>query len=234
MKIPQILIILSGKSAQGLSLPAYVLETAAYAITTVYSNRNHYPFSTYGENFFLSIQNVCIILLIIYYSRGGQSLKREKKAIQLVTASTIIGSSLYLMYTVPSSALQVLQVSTLPLSTLAKLPQISQNYKTRSTGQLSAIAVLSQIAGCLARIFTTATEVRDNIVLWGFLVALALNLVLGAQMWLYWGQRSEEEIMEKEASSGLPQQANEMYSSGSIPLRYQSPTSNRRWARKID
>jgi mannose-P-dolichol utilization defect protein 1 len=212
-----------------------VLETAAYAITTVYANRHQYPFSTYGENLFLSIQNVFITLLIIYYSGSRLVSGKESKATQIVVTTALIGTSLYFLYTVPSAALQGLQMSTVPLSVLSKLPQISQNYRARSTGQLSAFAVLSQIAGCLARIFTTATEVRDSIVLSGFIVALGLNLVLGAQMWLYWGQRVEEEMfMEKEVPSGLPQQTNEILSSGSIPPRYQSPTPSRRWARKVD
>jgi len=80
-------------------------------------------------------------------------------------------------------------MTTLPLSLFSKLPQIRQNHRSQSTGQLSAFAVISQIAGCLARLFTTATEVNDLLVSAGFALALLLNIVLGAQLWMYWGDK---------------------------------------------
>lgn len=45
-----------------------ILETASYGISQAYASRNKFPFSTYGENFFLTIQNVIITLLIIFFS----------------------------------------------------------------------------------------------------------------------------------------------------------------------
>jgi hypothetical protein len=48
-----------------------ILETASYGISLAYASRNRFPFSTYGENFFLTIQNVVITLLIIFFS-GSQ------------------------------------------------------------------------------------------------------------------------------------------------------------------
>jgi hypothetical protein len=85
MKVPQIVLskfqitfcsvlssdgeaVVTARSARGLSLPAYVLETLAYAITLAYSFKHHFPFSTYGENLFLTVQNIFITLLVIYYA----------------------------------------------------------------------------------------------------------------------------------------------------------------------
>ncbi|KZS96042.1 mannose-P-dolichol utilization defect 1 protein, partial [Sistotremastrum niveocremeum HHB9708] len=190
MKIPQVMLILTAKSARGLSLPAYILETLSYGITTVYSVRHDYPFSTYGENFFLSLQNILITLLIIQYSGRSRALTstHSNNTPKLIIAAFLTVVSAYSLYAIPMSTLQALQISTLPLSVFSKLPQISQNYKARSTGQLSAFAVIAQIAGCVARVFTTATELGDRIVLAGFIVALFLNIILGFQMWMYWGQ----------------------------------------------
>lgn len=42
----------------------------SYAVSLAYASRNAFPFSTYGENFFLTIQNVVITLLILYLSRS--------------------------------------------------------------------------------------------------------------------------------------------------------------------
>jgi len=47
MKLPQLLLILNARSARGISLAAYVLESLAYAITLAYAFRNLFPFSTY-------------------------------------------------------------------------------------------------------------------------------------------------------------------------------------------
>lgn len=94
----------------------------------------------------------------------------------------------YTLHSLPLSKLALLQIFTIPLSLFSKVPQIVQNARAESTGQLSAVAVLAQILGCVARLFTTATEVKDPLVLSGFTLALALNLILGTQMWMYWGK----------------------------------------------
>ncbi|PFH45543.1 hypothetical protein AMATHDRAFT_131900, partial [Amanita thiersii Skay4041] len=174
-------LVLNARSARGLSLPAYILETLSYAITLTYSFRNNYPFSTYGENFFLTLQNVFITFLIVAYAPRLTDKSQKLGTTALATIATF--SSLYL---VPDNTLALLQMGTLPLSLFSKLPQIRQNARAHSTGQLSAFAIISQIAGCLARLFTTATEVNDWIVAAGFALALLLNLVLGFQMYIYW------------------------------------------------
>ena len=40
----------------------------SYAVSLAYASRNKFPFSTYGESFFLTIQNVIITLLIVYFA----------------------------------------------------------------------------------------------------------------------------------------------------------------------
>lgn len=59
VKVPQILKIVNSKSAKGLSLSSYLLDTAGLAVTVAYNYRHAFPWSTYGENVFLVIQNVC-------------------------------------------------------------------------------------------------------------------------------------------------------------------------------
>ena len=50
----------------------------------------------------------------------------------------------------PAPVLAVAQLCTLPLSLFSKLPQIAKNHCTRSTGQLSTFAVVSQMGSCAA------------------------------------------------------------------------------------
>nr|VWO96578.1 Uncharacterized protein [Ganoderma boninense] len=193
MKVPQLLLVVSARSARGLSLTAYVLETLAYAITTAYAYRNSFPFSTYGENLFLTIQNVVITALIVHYNPPNALSNRS--ALQRAILSTQIAiASVIPLVLFPMSTIALFQIATLPLSLFSKLPQIRQNYRAQSTGQLSAFAVISQVGGCLARLFTTAQEVGDPIVAAGFALALVLNVVLGFQMWLYWGKDEKDEL----------------------------------------
>lgn len=236
--------VLEGRSARGLSLPAYVLETLAYAITTAYSYRNEFPFSTYGENLFLTIQNTIITLLIMYFPSTPLRTS-QPTGTRLAVASAASAASAVVLYALPKDILAMLQVATLPLSLFSKLPQIRQNARAHSTGQLSAFAVISQIVGCLARLFTTATEVGDLIVTAGFALALILNLVLGAQMWLYWG-KDEKEDVGKTQIGALSEKEKENWASerqervdvvvtpkSPVPRHTASPTG-RKWARKVD
>ncbi|KIY62158.1 mannose-P-dolichol utilization defect 1 protein [Cylindrobasidium torrendii FP15055 ss-10] len=178
MKLPQLLLVLRARSARGLSLTAFSFETLAYAINLFYAFRNNFPFSTYGENLFLTFQNAWITSLIVHYS------SRPRKS--LYTAVGAMAISSFLLDVIPLPALAFLQLATLPISIFSKLPQIRQNYRAHSTGQLSAFAVVSQLVGCLARLFTTIQEVGDILVLSSFILALVLNGILSFQLWLYW------------------------------------------------
>ncbi|CAG8654320.1 4978_t:CDS:2, partial [Acaulospora colombiana] len=103
-------------------------------------------------------------------------------------AATIAVVTSYALLVIPMSSLQLLQLGTVPISLFSKIPQISENYRNKSTGQLSVFAVASQVFGCAARLFTTATEMGDSLVFAGFALAFVLNVILGLQIWLYWGQ----------------------------------------------
>ncbi|KAJ3734280.1 mannose-P-dolichol utilization defect 1 protein [Lentinula guzmanii] len=228
MKLPQLLLILRGRSARGLSLSAYVLETLAYGINLSYSFRNMFPFSTYGENLFLTIQNILITFLIIFYTPSLRLARRRRNAqLSYAFLGLLIGTAAVCYSSMP--ILAFLQLSTLPLSLTSKVPQIRQNYRSKSTGQLSAFAVCSQILGCLARLFTTATEVGDWLVSAGFALALVLNGVLGLQLWMYWGkdidERNDDYGLDDAVAKGrantasyAPWQTQSFYRIGTPPL----------------
>ena len=250
------LSVTSARSARGLSLEAYVLETLSYAITLAYAVRNAFPFTTYGENLFLTIQNALITLLIIAYTPTKSRSASTSKPQRIAVTSAGLGLTALALYAVPADALQLLQLTTIPLSLFSKLPQIRQNLRAQSTGQLSAFAVFAQIAGCLARLFTTAQEVGDNLVLAGFALALFLNVVLGTQLWMYWGKADAEPVSEKaplapalvEATGAAPLLHAPIASRGTAIARPETPThriatppprtpssaGTRKWARKVD
>jgi mannose-P-dolichol utilization defect protein 1 len=243
MRLP----VLSSGSVRGLSLSANVLETLSYGITLAYSVRNAFPFSTYGENLFLTAQNVIISVLI-----GFLSAKRSfaQPAILLL----LFGGSAYYLNMASPSTLSLFQLATLPLSLFSKIPQIAANVRARSTGQLSSFAVFSQLLGSLARLFTTLTEVGDTRMSAGFALAFALNAVLAYQVFAYRGRassiavpidiRAEQahgSVLAEKGTGSIAWGAEAPSSKPTLPERtgspiprYGSPQPGRKWARKVD
>ena len=199
------------------------------------------------------MQNIIIVFLIIWYA---PRISNKTQTLAMTTVATAV--SLAALSAVPPSSLSLLQMGTLPLSVFSKLPQIRQNARAESTGQLSSFAVVAQIAGCLARLFTTATEVDDWIVSAGIAVALILNIVLGIQMYIYWPKVDKtayemQSINGRKAESAYPEKVSAVYEPTSTttrsqptqplqhrvstppPPRAQTPSSGgKKWTRKVD
>ncbi|RSH92390.1 hypothetical protein EHS25_008805 [Saitozyma podzolica] len=235
-----ILKIVSTRSARGLSLSAYILETTSYAISLAYASRNHFPFSTYGENFFLTIQNVVITLLILFFSGQGVGADIKKplsttrgnsgKVVAGAAVAAVTGFVLWSETLCPLGTLALLQAATLPLSLISKAPQIISNLRNQSTGNLSAFAVFNALLGCLARLFTTKQEVNDPLIFWGFFGAAVLNAVLAVQMLMYWNNSDVGAKTTRQRRRATEEGIAEPIK---VPIEEKSPTG-KRWARKLD
>ncbi|KAI4525040.1 mannose-P-dolichol utilization defect 1 protein [Schizophyllum commune Loenen D] len=190
MKLPQLYIIYKRKSARGISTSGSAFETLAYAVNLTYAYRNGIPFSTYGENAFLTAQNAILMLLLIQYAPRPRALTSptDSRTTKLLGTLLIMLVGFLLLLFVPPPILATFQALTLPISIASKVPQITENHRNKSTGNLSWFAVLLQTAGCGARIYTIYREVDDVLVALGALLAFVLNAIIGVQMWLYWGR----------------------------------------------
>ena len=92
-----------------------------------------------------NLQAVLIVLITSYSARP--TLPR------LVPLVALLGSLAYALASpslVPAATLSFLQTLTIPISLSSKVPQIVENYKAKSTGQLSAFLVVNSLAGCVA------------------------------------------------------------------------------------
>ncbi|KAI9250761.1 hypothetical protein BY458DRAFT_524241 [Sporodiniella umbellata] len=178
VKIPQIITIVKDRSAQGLSLASFVMETSAYEIILMYNARLNNPFSTYGEVLFMTIQNILISLLIPYYG------SRRYSFMGALLAYFLLG--MILLRSIPPWLMSLLYALQIPIGLASKVPQIRANYLNQSTGQLSVFAVLNYFAGTTARAFTTWTELDDPVMLGGNLLASVLNGILVLQLIIYW------------------------------------------------
>lgn len=67
-KVPQIVVIIQQKTAQGLSYPSMILEIILMMICVGYSYHFSYPITTYLE-FWIILTQCYIILFLAYYYR---------------------------------------------------------------------------------------------------------------------------------------------------------------------
>lgn len=216
IKIPQIRKILKPATmearanlALGLSLESVSLETAAQFIHVSYNQHERNSFVNYGELLLLGVQNIAILLLLQYYSLrkelSRQTTLSEKDQIaetlkQLVRpAAVIIGAAVFTTKIAPRLLILALQVLTIPISIVAKIPQIKRNAALRSTAHLSEVTITANVIGSLVRVFTTVSNFkkgrsRDAVLLAGYLTSLVLNSVLAGQIYHY---REEKKLKEE-------------------------------------
>ncbi|WFD33853.1 hypothetical protein MCUN1_000676 [Malassezia cuniculi] len=205
VKLPQIYKIVHSRSARGISLAMYILEVIAYTISLIYAVRLRIPFSTYGENASLTVQNMVITLLIMWYSPMDGVSHRvtafcRRKGVSTNAFYVVVGAAAMVIGTlllisdkaVPPPLLQLLQLLTIPVSLASKVPQILELHRDKATGQLSILVVFCQLAGTMARVFTTLTETGDRLLFWGFALATVFNAVIAAQVILYWNGNARQ------------------------------------------
>ncbi|KAK3804785.1 MAG: monosaccharide-P-dolichol utilization protein [Linnemannia gamsii] len=215
VKMPQIFKISSTRSVQGLSLSSYLLETLACIIGLAYNIRHGHSLSTYGETFFVAIQDLIILGLMLHYT--GKNIRAFIILSSFLLLGSILGittrsvqddGSVVTSFIVSESALAFLQEYAILIILFSKIPQIIENYKNKNTGQLSAFAVFNYFAGSLARVYTTLTEVKDVIILYGFLLSTFLNCVLALQMTLYWNSNGVQPLKSKNTNSPTTSETN--------------------------
>ena len=165
-------IILAG-NAEGVSLLSQFLELIAASISFAYNVKASNPFTTYGETLMISAQNAIIVALIgIYTSQMLPILIVSVFYAVLITSLLSPNSGLNL------KEFGYLQMCSIPLIAVSRLPQLWQLISTRKIGQLSPITVWLMALGSLARVYTCWQEVRgDKAILAASVVCAALNFL---------------------------------------------------------
>lgn len=194
-KLPQIINIVVAGSVEGLNTTAYLMETFGYLVFFVYNYRSGYPFSTYGEVLFIYIQNLVIILLVTVHR--GMGVLQSLFAVALIGMLVMAADGI-----VPMEVLTMIQSTQVLISIMSKVPQIYENFKNGSTGQLSSITVFLFFAGSLARVFTTLQEAPDPILIASVGVAAFFNTVLFAQVIMYTGVKKKVKVCCKSRDAG--------------------------------
>ncbi|KAG8938988.1 hypothetical protein FRC04_007203 [Tulasnella sp. 424] len=209
------------------------MELISCAISTVDNVRNPYAFSTCGVLAFLTLQNAIITLQLLHYqpTLTARDSNRPK----------VLGAG---------------------ISMLISYRQTTPNRRQREEVHGNALCpvVIANVVGCLARVFTATTEVQDPLVLWGFILSSVLNVVIGVQLWAYWGNiakgkgdyRLPTEKVKVVSANGVelhaPKAVRPLYTANlgcpepgrRTPPAYSpargspAPGGGRRWTRKVD
>eukprot|EP00164_Ancoracysta_twista_P001178 GFYU01001548.1.p1 GENE.GFYU01001548.1~~GFYU01001548.1.p1 ORF type:complete len:247 (-),score=25.34 GFYU01001548.1:179-919(-) len=180
LKVPQIYTIMKHKSVEGLSFAMFILELAVYTVCLAYNILKQFPISTYGELIPMTVQDIVIVYLLFYYGSTLDGKFYTFAALYFVCSYVLISGL------VPMSIVAILNLWTIPVFMSSRVPQIMENYKRKSTGQLSVPTTFLTVAGSAARIFTTLSETGDIIILVSYVCGTLLNLVVFVQIFYYW------------------------------------------------
>jgi mannose-P-dolichol utilization defect protein 1 len=179
VKVPQVLKVVRSKSAAGLNALSFELETLGLAIAATYGFMLALPFTAFGEVVALLLQNIVLLACIYRYQR--LSSRRSVIAILLLVAWTILATS----GTLSRAHISALYDFNNLILIASRVPQISQNFQHKSTGQLSPITYGLNTAGSAARIFTAVHEHAGPAMLRGAVISTLLNGVMVTQMAMY-------------------------------------------------
>lgn len=202
MKLPQIWAILPGNT-DGLSLPRFVIETVTFTVIAAYNYVNDYPFSTWGENAFLLVQNYIIVLLILLYRKqlgivslvgiaayvyatwmilSGNLAKMTPFSLELRQSGSLVSE---FALSGPNALENYLWMQTIILNPLSRVLQIYKSFSEGSTGNLSFITSFLAAVGACVRLLTVMEEVDDVTLQAAVAIAAALNTIILFQIIYY-------------------------------------------------
>ena len=179
LKLPQIINIYRTKDVEGLSPTSFYTEVPLVITGVVYNLLQGNPFSSYGESVFILVQNLILVFMLWTYMEQSTKPSLDRRIGLLVLFGAVAYGSLQL----PPNLWYLLPISNLPMLLISRVPQIIQNFRLRSTGQLSGITTFLIFAGSLARVFTTIQEVGwDFSLLLGYFFGLSTSGILLLQV----------------------------------------------------
>lgn len=180
IKIPQIIQIIQSGSGYGLSITSLYLEITVNVLCICFHYQRQFPFTTYGEAFFILTQNAIISFLVTHLDKQNPFLLWDFVMILefslLFSVFRNIASLNFISF---------LWNLNIPLSLSYKSAQIYEIHKRKCKGELSTISSLLKAIGSLGRVFTTFREVQKVSVFLLYFLNFALNALIVFQCLKY-------------------------------------------------
>lgn len=141
-------------------------------------------FSVYGDTIFNIVQNLIIMVLIWAYSPQIGILEKGLVSVAVLGLFTVLVQD----SGISEETWALIASSSMALNICSKVPQIYQNFSSKSTGQLAFATFLLGWLGSLARLGTVLVASDDFVYQMQFMVGLGLNTILMAQFLMYWNE----------------------------------------------
>ena len=178
VKLPQILLIVSNSSAEGLSEVAAALDAVAASSFSYYNLLKGYPIAGWGEQGIVAVQATVVLILVWIYRGNNLKVRFVFFGLWMCISAAILfeGHECHLLLT-------FLGASPTAMTAISRIPQIFLNWQSGHTGQLSLITFFLQFLGSVARLLTTLQLIgNDPLTLISHSVGAILNLVVVLQI----------------------------------------------------
>ncbi|XP_018342815.1 PREDICTED: PQ-loop repeat-containing protein 3 [Trachymyrmex septentrionalis] len=169
LKIPQILKLVSVKSADEMSMIGLLLELTSYTIMTSYNYTNGYSLLSYLEYPIILVQEYILIFLVLKY------LSRINMWSFLCAMIYFALSSCLLLGIVPKVILTLLAPMCTPISASSKVVQLLAILRAKNAESVSPLTWFISAFTNLTRVFTIWMDSADILLLGNFIISVLLS-----------------------------------------------------------
>ncbi|KAL6425613.1 hypothetical protein ACFW04_009626 [Cataglyphis niger] len=169
LKIPQILKLISVKSADEMSTLGLFLELTSYTVMTSYNYTNGYSVLSYLEYPIILMQEYILIFLVLKY------LNRINIWSFLCAVIYFALSACLLLEIVPKIVLTFLAPMCTPISASSKIVQLLAILRAKNAESVSPLTWLISAFTNLTRVFTIWMDSADVLLLGNFIISVLLS-----------------------------------------------------------
>ncbi|XP_001122178.2 PQ-loop repeat-containing protein 3 [Apis mellifera] len=169
LKIPQILNLLTAKSANQISIVSLLLELTSYTVMTSYNFTNGYSVLSYLEYPIILFQEYILIFLVLKY------LNKINIFSILVSILYIAISISLAIQLIPKFVLTILAPLCTPISVSSKIIQLLAIIRAKNADTVSPITWFISAFTNLTRVFTIWMDSADILLLGNFVISVILS-----------------------------------------------------------
>lgn len=169
LKIPQILKLVSVKSADEISTLGLLLELTSYTVMTSYNYTNRYSLLSYLEYPIILVQEYILIYLVLKYL-NKINVWSFVCAIMYFTLSSCL-----LLEIVPKIVLTFLAPMCTPISASSKIVQLLAILRAKNAESVSPLTWFISAFTNLTRVFTIWMDSADILLLGNFIISVLLS-----------------------------------------------------------